>query len=204
MKEVISIKDRQRMYSNSIIEYAGVPVFVKTFHDDDDTVTVCCLETGEDHRIVFDLDLMKSPRGQLGYVNLPTVATYCYRLAIRRMKVGICGENFRVSPEPFELRMAQTIEVRNMTRDLCCKELHDTLKGTYPEFQEALNLTGANRNLVAFDRQFAVSHDRKIYYRGNLAGAFPKYANPVVENIVWDKAYEHLRHVVGMRLSLSN
>lgn len=165
----ISIQDARTMYQNCLVILRDQPVFIHTITEDR-WVTAWDLKEQEFIRFNFREESLQAPSYRLGYVNLGTTCFYVTRAPARSYKVGFSSNNLVMKPSfPGMNREEHKVAVKTL-EEMTSVAMYKTIKGIYPTMEEAYERAKKCRGSVAFDRQFAVAHNRDIYYRGSLVG----------------------------------
>lgn len=115
----------------------------------------------------------------LGYVNAKGTVSYCSRLPKRIMKGGVTWDAVHIADvihENTDMLLLLSSGIERLKYDLT-----DMFNNEYPTLQEAATLvTHPNCHVVAYDRQFAITKDGKILYRGNQnVGTYCSESNTV-------------------------
>ena len=75
-------------------------------------------------------------------------------------------------------------------------EFYRTLKGIYPSFEAALDQVKTFGGACAFDRQFAIDEERRIFYKRYKVGKAGRGAIDK-RGIILDDRYAFLKSVIG-------
>jgi len=99
-----------------------------------------------------ELDINPVP---LGYCNAGIDAQYLARIPMREdWKQGLRFNNLR--------------NHQGHTPDISWKSIANTIEGKYPTIEEAFkSLKSPNKNSVAFSRNFAITKEKRLRYKGN-------------------------------------
>ena len=200
MAEKLSYHDVEQQYRHSVVLKRGEPVLIEDVKQDGPFVYVK-VRNMRNRRASweeFSQDSFQSPTCRLGLVNVQDHVVYAYRNPVRKMKIGMCQEN--LSFKPIDAAYAYgSIRSIQQARELTTP-LFECMMNIYPSFAEALAkvkepiMDGVR--VVAFDRQFAISSEMKIYYKTIEVGSFPKNCKKI-ENISFFKHYSHLNTLIG-------
>lgn len=186
----LSVRDITQLYLNCLVMYKNSPVFVHRVMDNREVV-IAKLEDGSVHTVKFKLDDFKSLNSRLGFVNTGVGCAYLKRRPVRRYQVGISNENMSVDVMYTEYDAAIKIEVGGLKTSA----IMHTIQGDFPSLQDAWEAALSLNSCFAFDRQFAVRYDGRIYYRGRLhVGYLSIHAEEelTVKSIRFAPEYEHL------------
>lgn len=98
-------------------------------------------------------------RIRLGYVNMADRSVFLARQPIRRSRQGICRDNL-ISCETVEKGFTN-VTPDQFSRLIRIPEFVNTLKGTFPAFQECFEgvVRGGGRVSMAFSRGFCIERD---------------------------------------------
>lgn len=192
MNDYVSVRDLNMMYSNSLVMWKNTPVYVFDIGEDY-RFEVFNLETQKVSRLKWIPDNFTAPTTRIGYVNLGTNCAYLQRSPVRRYKVGLSRENVNSTPSIHPLSAVESIILNDILRSMRHPQLYAALVGNYPTLEEAQTLAKENEGVVAFDRQFAVSHGDNILYKGELVGMC------VDGNILFHSGKEHLSRALLSR-----
>ena len=100
----------------------------------------------------------------LGYVNYGAHCYFIMRKPARKWKQGLCFGNIAfVGAQGF--------------REFPINEMRNTIKNIYPTFNEATRLVKGEHKSVAFSRDFAVTRNNEVLYRGRQVGVWDKLIN---------------------------
>lgn len=190
-----TLDDLRTFWKGCIATHNGVPLLVIGVARKEDTISanVKEIQTGR----IFAIDLkdeftLKPPDSRLGFVNLNGMAIYTSRTPVRRFMMGINDSNLTTKHVP-DMRYERGEIHRVSTSSI---EFANTLLGKYPSFEEALEQVKVFGGLCAFDRQFAVSQDRKIYYKTDPVGIAARGAVDH-RGMIFNKNREYLKSVIG-------
>lgn len=188
--------DIQQQYYQNIVMYKGDLVYVATVGDEAPVkLIVYRLIDNKRMSVAFTLKDFGPPVGRLGMVNVAGSVVYASRRPVRKMNIGISTGNLVVHHLPVEYPEGRDESLMAVKR-LRSPEMAATMNGMFPTFQECLAYLKENRGAMAFDRQFAIDSDRRVFYRTNEVGNLPKNCTKP-ERIVFSKEYEHLNILIG-------
>jgi hypothetical protein len=183
--------DMLQLYQEVLCRYKDTVIKVLDINGDD-TMEVWNLATQRRNKITFKLDDLSAPIGRIGFVNHMNWAYFVTRRPIRRYQAGISRNNLGIrTPDcanPAAHRLQQGI---NDIRELRLRTIYSSIIGEFPSLEEAYEKAKESQGLTAFDRQFAVSYNRDIYFRDKFVGLLPARAKKK-ERIVFKNEYEHL------------
>ena len=185
-----SVEDLCTMYVDTVSIYKNKPYYVKSISP---TRKARCLNLLSQREEILPIceETFSAPSQRLGYVNVHGSVVYCTRTPVRKYKVGLSKENVKILHTTYDYDDGANAAV-NRIASLKSVELGDCILGKYPTLQEAVaKIKEGVCNIVAFDRQFAISHRYNIYYKNINVGTIPKNAARV-ENIIFKEGFKHL------------
>lgn len=182
----ISVRDLVQMYKDSIVLYKGSPVLVLNISELR-RFTIWDLEKQIIKVVLFKQENFAPPKMRLGYINLGTNCVYVQRKPLRRYKIGLTTETVERINTDHPLNRYEEDEAARAIYHLKAFNLYETLKGIYPPLGVAIGIAIENKGVAAFDRQFAVGHDKCIYYKGKHVGFVDRS-----QNITFFEGKEHL------------
>lgn len=196
MAEELNLADIQQQYHKNIVLFKDRPVFVQSVEGRQEVV-IRYLDNLKDDVVPFSLDTFKAHKGRLGMVNYKNTAAYMSRVPVRKMGIGLNAGNVNFATIE-ELHCLGPLTVVKELGVLCKKEIGLVITGGYPSFadafEEVMNVD-EGCTIRAFDRQFAVSSSKSIYYKAQLVGTVAKNAK-TVKNIKFREGYEYLEQLL--------
>lgn len=195
LNERVSLEDLRTFWKGCIALYKGKPVFVIGIGGERGafTATVKDLRTGDRWVVELEADSLSPPDGRLGYVNLNGEVLYTQRKPVRRFMMGINDGNIGVDRAD-QYRRYEKGEIHRLSTSSI--EFCRTLEGSYPTLKEALNEVLTFGGSCAFDRQFAVDEERRLFYKNRLVGKVGRGAIDA-RGIVLNDNYSFLKSVIG-------
>lgn len=191
----INIADAKMMYQDTLVLRKGIPIFIRQITDDG-MVHAWHLPNQKFLRFRFKQADLSNPSFRLGYVNLGTNCFFLCRFTARIYKAGLNNTNIKSTQySDHPLNRVEQLEASNIMKTLSSVSLYKTIKGIYPEIREAFRQATENKGVVAFDRQFAVSKDAIIFYKGKVVGSL------VDGCVVLMESYAHLSLVLPKGVS---
>lgn len=158
----ISVEDIRSIYGNTLCTYKGTPVFFKDITIDRIAI-VRNIATKKTVEIPFKLEDFTAPQQRIGYVNHRNNAFYITRLPVRRFQVGIAKNNVDIrmlaTPGSDSWRGREELFAFNLPT------LAESMLNKYPPFHEAFQKAVDSQGIWAFDKQFAIGYDGKLYYK---------------------------------------
>lgn len=158
----ISVDDIRNIYVNTLCTFKGTPVFFKDITYDKVAI-VRNIPTKKIVETPFKLEEFSAPQQRIGYVNHRNNAFYVTRLPVRRFQVGIAKGNVGIkmlaAPGSDAWRGKEELLAFNLPT------LADAMLNKYPEFGDAYKKAIESEGIWAFDKQFAVGYDGKVYYK---------------------------------------
>lgn len=190
----VSIEDMRTFWKGCVALFKGRPVFVIGIGGERGkyNATIKDLRTGEREVILLEKGSLSPPDGRLGFVNLNGEVLYTQRQPVRRFMMGVNDTNLRVRQVPNRRYERGEIHRLSTTSIEFCR----TLRGEYPSLKEALNEVLTFGGSCAFDRQFAVDEDRRLFYKERVVG---KVGRGAIDSrgIVLNEGSAYLKSVIG-------
>lgn len=183
----ISIRDACSMFVGTLVKYKDEFVLVVDINERG-LVSLFSLETGEVTSKKLDFMDFKPVTERLGYCNIIGHAVYLRRSPSRQHKFGLHSRvltgNYTVhGTREAEIAYREAATFRN-------KEILKMFKGVYPKLKEALSLINSGWQVVAFDRQFAVTEEMQVAYKNDVVGRVKD------GKILWRNGYEFLEKAI--------
>lgn len=176
MLKDILVKDYEQVFGNSVLIVDGAPFRLHNFTGS----RVEALNIGSQDYTILDfkkVNTLKVPN--LGYYAYRGVSLYAVRYPFRLFKAGLTRDNVSViSPkDPEELPYGDDFfdklrESKGVIQNLSNKALYNMYMGIYPAIAECLEMLQDGGYELPFDRQFTVSRDNTIRYKGVNVGHF--------------------------------
>jgi len=187
---MINLVDQRMMCQNALIFYRNRPVFVDRIVNEQEAF-VFDLKEQRQKKVKWDIDRAAPMARRLGMINTPYGAVYLTRMPVRKFSIGLRDDednrNIAVAAlneAIYNNRQAAITHVR----ELRGAGIRDAIMGVYPTLDEAWELSKSG-NVTAFDRQFAVDGNARIYYKTTCVG----YYDPLAANGVnWFEGCAHL------------
>ena len=192
----LSLADIGQQYNKNIIMYRGTPVYVQDVETRNEII-IRDLLTSVSSSVPFNLKDFQPHKGRLGMVNYNKSCGYLSRIPARKMGIGINVSNIHVIGIT-ELHATASHITQKSISQLNCVNVGKTIVGDYPSFIEAFDeVLNAEEGCIirAFDRQFAISTSKSIYYKGVLVGTVTKKAT-TVKDIRFSEGFEHLEQLL--------
>lgn len=163
----ITAADIDQLYSKSIILYKGRPARVISVNHNKE-VTILGLMSGRKNVVPFSQADFKPTLGRIGFINHGGFAFYVVRQPARRYSIGLTSQNTSVYPiiRNGERARATWDQVISMNT----KGWGQALLNDYPAFRDAINIAKETGGACAFDKQFAVDFDRRIFFKKQCVG----------------------------------
>lgn len=164
--------DIVQLYCNSVIMYDGRPCFVKYYNNQSNDITLYDLYYQREFDIKFKRSLFKPVRGRIGYVNHNGLSAYLSRAPIRQYSIGLTYNNLKCSYNQFERLNKLNRKLIDELTSLQIKGIADAIANKYPSLDEAFKIAKKTNGSCAFDKQFAIDYDARIYYKSKYVGDF--------------------------------
>lgn len=194
MDKNVSYRDLRQAYLHTVCMWGEVPVLVQAISGDRE-FQIKDLKTNRSTIVPFDHTKLKSPLNRLGMVNRNGLAFYLIRSTARIFQMGINSNNV-ITEEIPGVHYARAGLNRTIMTETAVSEVADTLLGNYPSFEEAMETVKTFGGIVAFDRQFAIDEERRIFYKNKHVGGVPRGIKSV-DGVSFGEAFQHLSCVIG-------
>lgn len=188
----ISVRDAKMMYENSILMLGDDMVYVSNVGEDE--VTIFGIQ--DKAKKVFPckgIYPFKPIPFRLGYCQMGKVALYMARCAQRQWKVGLSKHNlvFKVpliKTNPYSEEILSSIA----STFPFFRGMETFRHGVYPTLEEAKELLCEDYHSVAIDRQFAITANNEVWFKGKRVGYWSD------KGIKFRSNYEYLHSVMGV------
>lgn len=193
----INYNDIVQQYVKTVVLYKGKPVYVSTVTQDPPyKARILDLLTQKMSTVEFNLTDFTSPAFRIGMVNVDSSVVHISRIPVRKMQVGVNQNNIQVSLLPDAHYPEGGMQTANAAGKLNSLEVGNAILGIYPTFEECVAFVREFKGAMAWDRQFAITSSRMIYYRNKVVGTIPRNCTRK-ERIVFSEGYEHLNILIG-------
>ena len=183
--------DMHTLYLGGVCMYKGIPVKVMniTRKEGKPMFELLYLELQKKGTVVFKMDDFGPPIGRIGFVNHGNAAFYVTRRPSRQWAIGLKSSNVRV-------KCTQSIFLKGVDQfnrevsKMELKTLAHSMLGKYPKFEEALAQAIETKGVYAFDRQFAIDHEKTIFYKTNPVGKLKR--GKKLQYVEFNPGFEYL------------
>lgn len=182
----LNLNDIIQQYNGCLIFYKGKPHKVKRCAD---VITLLDVATQRTKLVEFSLKDFSAPFLRLGYLNVDNTATFIARKSVRMMNVGLNLNNCEFQSHPPAEGIDHKLEMK--IYDMECVEYGDMFFNHYPSLEEARKKAQKLAGSVAFDKQFCIDYNDRIYYKGGHVGAYSG------KQIEWKAGKNYLSTVLG-------
>lgn len=191
MDEVLSNADIDTLYNKCLFIHEGVLVKVVgiSFDTNPPKFTILTLATGKKSIVDFRQEAFKQPERRIGFVNIMRSVVYVVRLPVRKYQLGINAGNIEMRCPPVEYPEGRA-DAKDKVKNLSCSEIYMAYSNKYPSLDEAYKNAVEWEGACAFDKQFAVGYNSKIFYKELEVGKLKD------GKIVFIPAYEYLEIVL--------
>lgn len=170
----LNLNDLSMMYDGSIVLFKDKPVYVKEVREGGN-MHYWSPEVG-DKIFKYSEENWKSPTRRIGMVNVQGTVVYVARRPVRKYSVGFNGHNLVVQELVGAAKTAPFRHALAAVQGLRWAGLYSAIDNTYPTFLEAFKQAVEVKGCVAFDKQFAVDKDGKVFYKTEHVGVVHKKA----------------------------
>lgn len=174
----ISQRDFPQYCVGALFWHKATLILVKGMEDGE---VVCYdIRTGKPYRIKFDQHTEFTPVNErIGMVNFMKSVVFITRRTIRQFLISTAKSNVEIScigrsyyPLGMEVTHSKACYLSNV-------ELIAALKNDYPPLPEAYIKASEWKGACAFDKQFAITYDKKIFYKEKLVGTYDDAHNVI-------------------------
>lgn len=188
----MSYEDLVRDLRGCVVMYQNKPVYVTSISRGGEVVFRELLSQKEG-TAPFTVKDFTNPVRRVGFVNVLNSVVYVSRVPYRKYFMGLSSHNtsFKTLVGVHYEHFAP--ETKRRVMNLCIPELGEAIMDKYPSFVEACKRVKKFRGAVAFDKQFAVSSEKYIYYKGEGVGTVANLLTAEgVQDIKWIPGKEYL------------
>lgn len=151
-----STADAQQRLLKTVIVHQGRPMYV---HEVRSPTKVLGMDMLLRKLVEFELEPSSVAPPTLGYVNWKDSVVFVTRRPVRRVRQGVCSENIDA-------------RVNDKNEFMSSSSFAKMLMDDYPTFKAALkDIKNEKAVRVAFSKDFAISHDFRILYQGEVVGS---------------------------------
>jgi hypothetical protein len=193
--EDMPLADLIRDFINCVVMYKNSPVYILAVSPRK-LVKMQHLISQKIEEVPFKLDLFNAPTRRIGFVNSGLSCVYISRIPVRKYFMGLSKYNVEV------MSLAEYDDANNYRQFVNeCGGLKSTAVGNallniYPSFTEVMKTLAEFKGVIAFDKQFAVSHTKRVYYKSSYVGDVKRNAK-TIDDIVWKAGNHHLILLLG-------
>ncbi len=190
MPKKASVADLQQMFDGTLSIHKNKPYYIHKVNNG--FIARCTnLITQREELLPIHEENFGAPTQRLGYVNVHGNVVYCLRTPIRRYKAGLSNENFVVKSFHGKYDTSGA-HAKAHVSGMMSIELADCVLGKYPTVPEAYKrIREGGVFAVAFDRQFAMTRENEVFYKGKRVGEYKN--NPKgIQDITFDAEFTYL------------
>lgn len=184
----MSVADLTRDLVNCVVMHKNKPVKVQMIAGDG-KVHFLDLLSQKKGSAPFTLKAFAAPL-RVGFVNFFGGCYYVARMPVRRYYMGLHRQNFQIKALPCDYMPG----VQDKISGLDSVELAQAMMGQYPTLLEALTEAKLTASCCAFDKQFAVDHKQRVFFKESIVGVVGRYVNK--PKIIWAKGMEHFENLL--------
>ena len=193
MDDRVSLNDLHVFFLKQVVFYNNQPVHVKAINEEKKAKVVNLLTQ---KALTVDASELSGFQRRIGNVNIDGGVVYIQREPVRVMQMGVNTSNTKV----YEIRESFAREDYHDAKDKLkrfdCIELGLAIMDKYPTIRECIKHNKEFGGGMAFDKQFSIMANNRIYYRHSHVGDMQKGCS-TVEKIVWIRGFEHLALLLG-------
>lgn len=193
MDKLVTIADLSQFFLHTVILYKNRPSYVLRIGETG-MFSILDLEK-QTASVVRKLSFtnMSPPHRRIGMVNLENNVVYIKRVPMRRYQMGLTKGNISASLAGADKGLRPLVDVNDILRS---KALCDAMYGRYPSLEEAFKYANEFGVARAFDKQFCVGPDGKIFYKLMVVGSMDT-SNPRADKIKFSPPFSHLSLILG-------
>jgi hypothetical protein len=191
----ITMEDARTLYQGCVAMFKDMPVKIARITDGG-VVRFKNLRTLRTYEDEFSLEKFKTPLPRLGFVNCGSSVIFVQRKPVRRYQAGINGNNTHIVNIDRAYYPEGLDGIFHAMAEMCFQEFGEMLDNKYPAFDECLRRVKEFGGACAFDKQFCITENQRIYYRSDYVGDLPR-GRTKVEQIVFHPGNECLSNVIG-------
>jgi len=190
----LSYADVCQQYGQNIVSYKGRIVLVVRVYEDC-RVRIKDLLLQVEDVVQFSLEHFSVVKNRLGMVNIGDSVIYAVRMPVRKMGIGINKNNLSLSSPAVEYPSGKR-DTEQWLLSLQTQHIAKTLLGQYPSLSDALDkLIRDKPCTIAVDRQFAIDHEGRVYYKDLRVGMISLKAKSLSETVFLAR-YQHLSSLI--------
>lgn len=187
----MTYEDLTRDLKGCVVIHKNKPVYVNNISRNCD-VHFTDLITQKEGVAPFSLKAFTSPTRRLGFVNVQGSVVYVSRIPVRKYYLGLHRNNTVVKTIRGVVYPQGADNAKYRLQQLNCPELGDAMFNRYPNFEECVAHVRQFGGARAFDKQFAVSSDGYIFYKGEAVGTITLRNAKGYPDIMWGADKKHL------------
>lgn len=185
------VEDLNRDLRGCVVMYKNKPVYVTSIGRDGEVVYRELLSQQEG-RAPFTLKDFTNPIRRVGFVNVMGSVVYVSRVPHRKYYMGLATQNISVKLLGGVDYPQGGAYAKQRILSLCIPEIGEAIMDKYPSLAEAIKHTKKHGGAMAFDKQFAVSSTRIIFFKGEAVGMVDLAAKSG-QDIKWEQGKEYLQ-----------
>lgn len=193
MDDRVSLNDLHVFFLKQVVFYSNQPVHVKAINEEKKAKVVNLLTQ---KALTVDSSELSGFQRRIGNVNIDGGVVYIQREPVRVMQMGVNTSNTKM----YEIRESFALDGHHDAKDKLkrfdCVELGLAIMDKYPTIRECIKHNKEFGGGMAFDKQFSIMANNRIYYRRAHVGDMQKGCS-TVEKIVWIRGFEHLALLLG-------
>jgi hypothetical protein len=186
----VPVDDLRRDFVGCVVMFKNKPVYV--LHVSlDGTVMYRDMFSQRDEMAPFTLKEFGKPVPRIGFVNINNSVVYVSRSPVRKYYMGVSLQNI-------ECKLIMGVDYPNGSQatkqriqTLCIPEMADAITNKYPSLADAAEKVKKFGGACAFDKQFAISANKDIFYKGEPVGLCALTAKGTAD-IQWNEGKQYL------------
>ena len=193
MDDRVSLNDLHVFFLKQVVFYNNQPVHVKAINEEKKAKVVNLLTQ---KALTVDASELSGFQRRIGNVNIDGGVIYIQREPVRVMQMGVNTSNTKAYEIRESFAREDYYEAKDKLKRFDCIELGLAIMDKYPTIRECIKHNKEFGGGMAFDKQFSIMANNRIYYRRSHVGDMQKGCS-TVEKIVWVRGNEHLALLLG-------
>lgn len=184
----VSAADLRQMFEGTVVMYKKRPVFVVKISGTFDA-QILHMQSRKTEVIKCNINTFTPCCRRLGMMNVNDSVVYVTRLPMRQYAVGYSRDTLRIRPLDGALYPRGRVDTTMLAYEVNTEAFANILFGKYPSFRQSIEQSQVIAGTMAWDRQFAVSNGKQVFYKNKCVGTVNGKS---VEDILFKPEYKHL------------
>jgi hypothetical protein len=193
MDKRVSLEDLRTFFQGQLCSHNNRPIFVRRINEERSAKLVDLLT--QKTYVLENLDELQVPMRRIGMVNCMGSVIYVERTPQRKMQMGLSSSNVKFSTLAVEYPEGRDHTYRRVAA-FDNVDIGNAYMNIYPSIKECLKHNKEFGGAMAFDKQFAIDEESKVFYKTKRVGTMPRGCS-TIERIVFENQYTHLSLLLG-------